>query len=73
MSVGETRDGVTLQQVTSSKIVVDTAFGPKDVALGERSAGTSEPSSPTVQASRTDEMPPGFRAPPPPANAPRSQ
>jgi hypothetical protein len=33
LSLGDSRDGVTLTQVTSTKITVDTSMGSKDVAL----------------------------------------
>jgi hypothetical protein len=36
--VGDTRDGVTLQEVHGGKVVVDTLFGPQDVALGQAPA-----------------------------------
>lgn len=35
LRVGDTRDGVTLQEVHGSKVVVDTLFGPQDVVLGQ--------------------------------------
>jgi hypothetical protein len=61
LELGQTREGVTLQEVSSSKVVVDTATGLKDVALGETPA-SAEPA--------TGGLPPGFRSPPPPASAP---
>ena len=79
MAVGETRDGVTLQQVRGSRIVVDTLLGSKDVALGEQSAPEAladpepvgeSPPPPDLNTAR-DRIPPGFRSPLPPASAPK--
>lgn len=74
MGVGETREGVTLQIVLGSKVVVDTAFGPRDVVLGERPVPPSTtpsagPANLDPQAA-IDQIPQGFRSPPPPASAP---
>ncbi len=76
VKAGETRGGVTLQQVRSTKIVVDTPLGTKEVALGERSGTSSAASGATSPAqapvTSSDQTPPGFRSPPPPASAPRA-
>lgn len=76
LALGESRGGVTLLEVTASKAVVETLYGPQEVALGQRSGG-SEPAPmsgagapPAVTPTQTDAVPPGFRSPPPPASAP---
>lgn len=35
LRLGDTRDGVTLQEVHGTKVVVDTLFGPQEVVLGQ--------------------------------------
>lgn len=77
LAVGEEREGVTLQDVGASKIVVDTVFGPQTVGLGERipangAAATASASAPPVEQTIVDMPPAGFRGPPPPASAPRT-
>jgi hypothetical protein len=75
LSVGESRDGVTLQSVTSSSITVETVVGAKALNLGDQSAasapapGADQAASPTP-APAVDQMPSGFRSPPEPASAP---
>lgn len=72
MSVGESRDGVTLQAVSSTKAVFDTTLGNKELALGEQSAASAPPvaaNAVEVSATNLDHIPPGFRSPPPPASA----
>lgn len=75
MRVGEARDGVTLQALSASGATFETPLGSKQLALGEQSAASAplqaaaappQGASPIV----SDEMPPGFRSPPPPASAP---
>jgi hypothetical protein len=84
LTVGETRDGVTLQAIEGSRIVVDTLLGPVPIQVGETVGGappasTSGPSTaasanppPPAGVSPTilDKTPPGFRVPPAPASAP---
>jgi hypothetical protein len=60
LELGQTRDGVTLQDVASSRVVVDTAMGLREVALGAPSAPT-DPALPPASS---------FKSPPPPASAP---
>jgi hypothetical protein len=60
---GETVDDITLEDVTAGKVVVDTPIGVREVKLGQIAAPTA---SPQVD----QEIPPGFRSPPPPASAP---
>jgi hypothetical protein len=43
MALGETRDGVTLQDVQADKVVLDTPMGFKEVGLGDASAPASAP------------------------------
>ena len=68
ISVGTGKDGITLQEVMASKVVLDTPGGPREVALGETStpspaaAGSSPPAGPIPTA--------GYRLPPAPASAP---
>lgn len=71
LGIGDSRDGVTLEEVRSSRIVVDTIVGPKEIALGEQSG--PGPAEATLESSRggLDQSPPAFRAPPPPASAPK--
>lgn len=75
LSVGETRDGVTLESVSGGAITIDTAGGPRDVKLGEATAGSSAAS--LGGASGGDALtsagamgPPPGRGPIPPASAP---
>lgn len=63
--LGESRDGVTLQEVGSSSVVVDTPRGPKTLRLGE---GSPSPAA-AAPGPGADVPPPGFRAPEP-ASAP---
>jgi hypothetical protein len=75
LGVGERRDGVTLQQVMGSRVVVDTPYGLQDVVLGEApppaAAAPASPTSPRGDRAQPGDVPPGFRSPPPPASAPR--
>jgi hypothetical protein len=61
LTVGETRDGVTLEAITAAGATVSTASGLRDIGFG--------PSSP-VTPQQDGGPPPGFRSPPPPASAP---
>lgn len=83
LTVGERRDGVTLQEVHGARVIVETVYGPQEVPLGGRigpagaAAAAVVPASapapapaPAVGATIVDQMPPGFRSPPPPASAP---
>lgn len=64
LELGQTRDGVTLQDVSGSRVVVDTALGAKELALGQAPAAAAGDGSPPP--------PPGLKGPPPPASAPGS-
>jgi hypothetical protein len=77
LMIGETRDGVILQDVLNARIVANTPYGAQEVGLDD-----SPPAAPPVavtlgpqpaadSGARLDRIPPGFRAPPPPASAPR--
>lgn len=74
LEVGETRDGVSLQSLTSSSATFETALGVKSLGLGQQSAASAplpgasgaQPVTAVVQ----DQPPPGFRSPPEPASAP---
>ena len=68
LELGATVDGVTLQEVGASKVVVDTVTGLKEVSLGEKTAPAG--GSPAGSSTSAAAPPPGFRSPPPPANAP---
>jgi hypothetical protein len=74
LALGESRDGVTLESVQSSRVVIDTVLGAKDIALGEQVGPppADAGAAPMVAAVTPDAPPPGVRSPPPPANAPRS-
>lgn len=65
MTQGATRDGVTLVQVLSTKVVIDSRAGRSVISLGETSAGSA-----SLAGSEGDQPPPGTRMPPPPASAP---
>jgi len=79
MSIGESRDNVGLQQVLGGRVIVDTPFGTKEVALGQRvgpvpfSPGANGPALSDARPApvMADKIPPGFRPPMPPASAPR--
>jgi len=45
---GDTREGVTVQAISASKVVIDTATGPRDVLLGDK--GTADSKTPTPGA-----------------------
>ena len=47
LELGETRDGVTLQDVQGTKVVLDTATGFKDVGLYDGPSGGQDAASPT--------------------------
>jgi hypothetical protein len=75
LSVGETREGVTLESVSGGAITIDTAGGPRDVKLGEATAGSSagsvgESSGGEALTSAGPMGPPQGRGPIPPASAP---
>jgi len=58
---GASRDGVTLRDVQSSKVVLATALGGKEVALADQAAPAPDAAA---------RPPPGYRMPPAPASAP---
>lgn len=64
LSLGEMRDGVTLEDVGATSVTIDTARGERQVALGP-----ADP-PPQLAAGAPDALPPGFRQPPEPASAP---
>lgn len=64
---GGTREGVTLVQVLSTKVVIDSRSGRRAVALGEASGSASDLAGGDLAG---DQPPPGTRMPPPPASAP---
>jgi hypothetical protein len=68
LALGATRDGVTLTEVHPSKVVLDTAIGFKEVAVGQQAAPAAAPAPPSSKA-----IPPGARLLPPPASAPGSR
>jgi len=63
---GEMSEGVVLQDVTGSKVIVDTPLGLREVKLGE----STGPAQGAADISAPQEIPPGYRSPPPPASAP---
>jgi hypothetical protein len=69
LELGQTRDGVTLQDVSSSKVVVDTAVGLKEIGLGDVSTPSDLGAQPPPDAAA--HAPGGFKMPIPPASAPR--
>jgi len=74
MSVGETKDGVTLQEVGSSAASFETALGAKTLNLGEQSAASApdphavNTAAGSSQPATAETQPPG-RGPPEPASA----
>lgn len=66
LAQGATREGVTLVQVLSTKVLVDSRAGRRTIALGETSGVSPDLSG----ADASDQPPPGVRLPPPPASAP---
>jgi hypothetical protein len=61
LSVGQSSAGVTLLDVQASKIVVETPFGQKEVALDDN---PSTPAAPSPAAHPPDAPPPGGNQPP---------
>ncbi|PXA95303.1 hypothetical protein DMC25_00940 [Caulobacter sp. D4A] len=76
MTLGEARDGVTLDAVLADSITIDTVGGPRDVRLGEATGGASgEVGSAALGAANKSVDGPEIaavvgRGPPPPASAP---
>ena len=71
LTLGETRDDVTLDDVQADKVTVDTPTGSMDVVLGAKPAAPNGTPNPTTSAAPTTSAPPpGFHLPPPPASAP---
>jgi hypothetical protein len=79
---GETRDGVTVQEVTRSAVVVETVLGSHSIELGGASTPSMPPAMPApalaqaapmppAMAPARDDVPRGFPIPPPPASARR--
>lgn len=68
LRVGESRHGVTLQQVAGSRVILETPLGVKELGLGQASGSPGSTMEGT--ASSSDQAPAGFRSPPPPASAP---
>jgi hypothetical protein len=68
MERGATKGGITLQQVLATKIVIDTATGPREVGLNDKAPVPS--ATPSGSQPSTGDAPAGYRLPPPPASAP---
>lgn len=67
LSIGETRDGITLQEVNARGAVISFEGGVREISFGAASA-------PSPTATVIENGPPaGVRSPPPPASAPTSQ
>lgn len=64
---GATREGMTLVQVLSTRVVIDSRSGRRMVALGETSGSAADLAGGDLG---NDQPPPGTRMPPPPASAP---
>lgn len=65
LSVGETRDGITVQDVGARGVMISSANGVKEIGLGSTlSPSVATPTSAAPAA--------GFRSPPAPASAPAS-
>lgn len=67
---GETVGGLTLVQVRSSGVQLDSLSGPLVVGLGETADGATSPEP--DQSPDSSAPPAGVRLPPEPANAPRT-
>ncbi len=65
LEIGQSKDGVTLQDVDATSAVIETSGGPREVVLG----AAASPSNPDVPPG---EPPPGGRQPLAPASAPGS-
>jgi hypothetical protein len=63
-ALGETRDGVTLEEVGAAGVTISTVRGARQLSLGS----SAPPSS--LAAIAPDVAPPGYRQPPEPASAP---
>lgn len=64
LTVGETREGVTLDSVGPGGVTITTPSGTRDLGFGPANTSNQAPAS-------IDPMPPpGVRSPPPPASAP---
>lgn len=70
LRVGESRYGVSIQAVTGSVVVLETAVSTKELALGEQAAATA-PAPEQMAAGPAQDLPAGVRAPLEPASAPR--
>lgn len=82
LRVGEARDGVTLAALTSGQATFETELGAKQLGLGEQSASSAPlPTAAAAPAATpapmaaavVDQIPPGYRSPPPPASAPQAR
>jgi hypothetical protein len=73
--VGQSREGVTVRAVGPTRITVDTLVGLKEIGLGESPTASAPVATeqPAVGSTNLDRIPSGFRSPPPPASAPRTQ
>ena len=73
--MGEELNGVTLVRVLNGAVLVDLGSGEKELALGQRLAGTGQPAAGGPLLSSPGSTDPtamaqsGFRSPPPPASA----
>lgn len=65
LAVGASKDGISMQEVTASGVVIETPGGTREVALGETSTPSPAAAGPAAPAT-----PQGFRMPPAPASAP---
>lgn len=70
LALGESRDGVTLQNVLSNKALIETANGEREVMLGVPNAPGGASAAPLSAPSPIGPIPPGARLPPVPASAP---
>ncbi|MDR3509246.1 MAG: hypothetical protein P4L64_15235 [Caulobacteraceae bacterium] len=73
MAVGASEEGVTVMDVQSSKVTLDTATGFKEVGLWDKAAGPdgAGPAPPPNAASTPTPSPQGFHLPPPIPSGPR--
>lgn len=68
VGLGESVQGVVLEDVSSGGVTIDTPRGVREVRLGEGGAGAG--AGAPIESAAADAPPPGYRMPPEPASAP---
>lgn len=71
LAEGASRDGVTVLEVRTRSVMVDTVTGSKEISLGQKSGPANGSAATATSAAPQPAGPPvGYRMPPPPADAP---